>query len=436
MIKFSVLCLLLTTYTYSSDIPTSWIIGGEKETKESFNKSNELSEGDLESLENKVEKIYETNNRIVERISNRFPLTERFDIGFGVTTSGSIGIFSVGASKAIEFIWEREEEKVVEPSTSEKTISLYPNMKEGEIQYLLVKNLEAVIDFDSLKPSVRRRIIRTLYKDASRINLLAKTMYKTRQVGHWYTRAFWRIYNFSSSYGILDDLSVGYAKRVRFRFNLNQSPYRYSDGEDSKPSKLLFSLMKRFNEVSNRDSSEDNFWLYRVFTEMSFNVSGDVLVFSKSIGTGYLLDFRRTDKFVPYDHVEDDFKLSSKVVTKVTNYINKFVSKLNTDTKGFPLSQIRYSFAVSSEFDVLMASVEKEAEIQFHFKRVSESNLEKSFFSDLFDTSMPDDMHSDKPIAKLSQVDYRHRASFSFKVPFVDRIRVRPSYEFRYEPAD
>jgi hypothetical protein len=33
----------------------------------------------------------------------------------------------------------------------------------------------------------------------------------------------------------------------------------------------------------------------------------------------------------------------------------------------------------------------------------------------------------------LKQVDYRHRGSFSLSIPGVARIRVRPSYEYRYK---
>lgn len=37
-----------------------------------------------------------------------------------------------------------------------------------------------------------------------------------------------------------------------------------------------------------------------------------------------------------------------------------------------------------------------------------------------------------KPTIKLKQIDYRHRVNTSISIPGLFRVRVRPSYEYRF----
>ena len=117
-------------------------------------------------------------------------------------------------------------------------------------------------------------------------------------------------------------------------------------------------------------------------------------------------------------------KKVSDITNKITNYLSK---DLVDDASTMKLDQIRYLFSVSSELDFSIVSLEKEAELNLQFKRIHEDK----------GISMAKNLKvAEHASASLKQIDYRHRASFSFKIPFIKRVRVRPSYEYRYRVQD
>jgi hypothetical protein len=402
------------TNVFSQDIPMSWIDSSVKQ------KSNDrLSSYAVE----KVKTIMNTHSSLINRLDKKFSNLDRLDVAVGINSSGSIGLFSIGKSKTIELVWIKDKKK--EDSSNdivEKTIYLTPEMNEADINDQLVQNMREVINFHSLRRGVQRTILKTLYKDASRVNRFVKKLYVTRHVGNIYIKGFWSQYFFSSSFGLLDNLSVGYSKRVRFRFDL--PALDESSSSIGKPSAYLAGLMKNINKVAQRDNHNDEFDFYRVWADMNIEVGTDLLIFSKSVGKGFLVDFRKTDRFADYPNLDKTFNFGTNIVNAISNQFNGKLKNINKDGTNFPLSQVRYSFLVSKELDLMVASLEKTSEIDFHFKR--KTNKEKKV------TNVVERVEPINVPFRLKQIDYRHRAAFSFGIPFINRVRIRPSYEYRY----
>lgn len=421
-INILILSFLISAFIVKSasgnDLPQSWL-GSSPSMDLSF------------ETQNKIGGILTTHDSILERLSQKYQNLDRFDLSLGVNSSGGIGIFSYGKSSSMEMIWSREDKEAKEPTVAE--IEINPLSTEKEIGDDLVRKMEQILDFKRIRGRVKRRIIRTLYNDASKINTFVQTLYNTPQVGNWYVHGFWRNYYFSSSFGILESLNLGYDKRVRFRFKLNRAPYAANYSRSRVDNRILTGLMNTFNEISANENPDDQFEFYRVWASFDLSTSFDILIFSKSIGKGFLVDLRKNNDY--YAPKQDGAKIVSSPVSYITNKINDVISnRLNDSDKTMQLDQVRYRFGVSKELDLSLISIEKEADLNFQFKRIKNKEISESV-EKVFNLAevKPAPLNLNERMKSLNQVDYRHRATFSFGLPFVNRVRLRPSYEYRYK---
>ena len=97
-------------------------------------------------------------------------------------------------------------------------------------------------------------------------------------------------------------------------------------------------------------------------------------------------------------------------------------------------NQVRYNFGISGEIDLNLVSLEKERDISFHFKRRENKEITIDESNKIENTYVYQESEA-KSVQKrlqLKQIDYMHRGSVSFGIPFINRIRIRPSYEYRY----
>lgn len=400
-----VLILLLSFQVNASDIPLSWL---------KVNPSQNLTA----TGEEKLNSILNSHKVFLDRLGTRYPNLDRFDLSLGVNKSGGLGIFSYGKSSTMELIWKRQAVPLDETVNVE--INLTPYSGEKEIADDLVANLREVLDFKLIRGKVRRRIIKTLYQDASKINRFVQTLYHTPQIGQWYVHSFWRNYYFSTSYGILDNLNLGYSKRVRFRFKLNRTPYVLNSTEQKADNRILTGLLSTFNQVTAMENQEDDFDFYRVWASFDINVGFNLLIFSKSVGKGFLVDMRKNNAYTSDQQFSSNF--SAKAVSHITNKINGFISnRLDDREQIMQLDQVRYMFGISKELDLSLVTVEKAADLNFQFRRKRATIIENKIGAPIA-----------RAMKSLNQIDYRHRASFSFGLPFINRIRLRPSYEYRY----
>lgn len=427
MIKILLLSVTLLSNLLAQDIPLSWIESQDLKTNnnkyQSPTEPQALSHEQEANIDNKLENIISSHNRITKRLSDKYENLDRLDIGLGFNASGSLGIFSFGKSSSIELIWRRKENTKKE--LKEITININPLMSADDLYKSLESNMNSIIDFQNINNRIKRRITKTLYKDAKKINYFSKLVLETPQIGNWYINSFSRNYYFSSSIGFTDNLSLGYEKRIRFRFKVNQTPLRV---EDKKYNLFIMSVMNTLNVIQMRDNIHDGFDLYRCRAMIDFELGFDLFFFSKSVGKGFLVEFKKNEKFSTPIQTKD--YLHHRIMSKVTNSINNIISQKELDGGSLELNQVRYSFALSGEFDFVLASIEKYSSIDLHFKRV-----ETDIFGDDDEDrkKLSKQIHSNNPIG-LKQIDYRNRLNFSFGIPYINRIRMRPSIEYRYRP--
>lgn len=416
-----ILFLFISLSAFANDIPFEWI---------GLENANTINTNRLISLSEKITNIQETHNTLLDNLGEKYPNLDRFDLSLGVNSSGSLGIFSFGKSASIEMIWRRKREERINQDQV-ITIEITPQMEDDEIANAMIENIKEVISFKRIKNRVRKKLVSTLYKDASKINKLTKKVLNTPQVGNWAISGFWRNYYFSSSFGLFDIFTVGYDKRIRFRFNVIND--QKEDSTAGKADKTLVSLMTLFNQIQAHETNE-KLEFYRVRASVAFSAGFDILVFSKSVGKGYLVEFRKNDNFVEFPTLEDTKKLSGKIVTKVTNKINQIIAKNKLIGNVMDFNQVRYNFGISGEIDLNLVSLEKERDISFHFKRRENKEITIDESNKIENTYVYQESEA-KSVQKrlqLKQIDYLHRGSVSFGIPFINRIRIRPSYEYRY----
>jgi hypothetical protein len=413
MNKLIVCLIFLSGFTYAQDIPNSWL---KLNKNKQFN-TTENAEEDISLVENKIDNIITTHNRIITRLSEKYPRLDRLDIGLGVNSSGSLGLFSFGKSKAIELIWKKNE--VQKSESNEKVINLNPYAGVDAYFQQMKVAMEEVINFSQIKNRIKKKIIKTLYRDAKKVNAFVRTLYATPQVGSWYISGFWRNYYFSSSFGILDSLNLGHEKRIRFRFNILTTPFELAE---KKHNKFIHSVFNTLNMIQLRDNLSDGLDLYRCRASIDYSIGFDLFFFSKSIQKGFLVEFKKNTKNTSL--IETNDRLHHRLISKVTNKMNSIIATKELDAPNLSLNQVRYSFSLAGELDFVLASFEKETTLDLHFKR------NNSF--DMQDKKKKKIVNSDSKYTSLKQIDYRNRLNFSFGIPYINRIRLRPSIEYRY----
>lgn len=427
MIKILLFSLSLLSNLLAQDIPLSWIDSQKQKTNYKKYHSNiepqGLSNDQEVNIENKLENIILSHNKIFKHLSVKYKNLDRLDIGLGFNASGSLGLFSFGKSSSIELIWRRKEN--LKKETKEITIDINPLMSTEELHKSLESHINRIVSFQNINNKIKRRITQTLYKDAKKINYFSKLVLETPQIGNWYINSFLRNYYFSSSIGFTEDLSLGYEKRFRFRFKVNQTPLRV---EDKKYNPFIMSVMNTLNIIQMRDNLQDGLDLYRCRAMIDFELGFDLFFFSKSIGKGFLVEFQKNDKFSTPIQTKD--YLHHRIISKATNSINHLISQKELDGGDFELNQVRYRFALSGELNFVLASIEKSSSIDLHFKRT-----ETDVFDDDDEENKKLNIHNPKsdPI-RLKQIDYRNRLKLSFGIPYINKIRMRPSIEYRYRP--
>lgn len=428
MIKILLLSITILSSLQAQDIPLSWIEPQNQKTNNKKYLSNldpqGLSNDQEINIDNKLENIITSHNRIIKRLSDKYENLDRLDIGLGFNASGSLGIFSFGKSSSIELIWRRKEN--LKKEQKEITIDINPLMSTDELYKSLESHMGSIVNFQNINNRIKRKIIKTLYKDAKKINYFSKLVLETPQIGNWYINSFWRNYYFSSSIGFTENLSLGYEKRIRFRFKVNQTPMRI---ENKKYNPFIMSVMNTLNVLQTRDNLHDGLDLYRCRAMIDFELGFDLFFFSKSVGKGFLVEFKKNDKFSTPIKTKDYFH--HRIMSKITNSINNLISQKELDGGALELNQVRYRFALSGELDFVLASIEKSSSIDLHFKRVA---------TDILGDDDEDNKKLNKQILKsnpigLKQIDYRNRLKFSFGIPYINRIRIRPSIEYRYRPT-
>ncbi len=382
---------------HAQDIPLSWI-----------GKKTLLKEDSQVYAPEKIESIIKAYEGIIDKANRKYDNLERIDASIGISGQGGIGIFSTGFSKSVEFIWRKETDT---PKTM-KTLSVTQD-EQQKLKLDLVEQLKSQVDWNSIKPSVRRKILKTLHKDAKKISTFAKTMSSITPPNGWQINSFWRNYYFSFDLGILDFLKVGYDKRIRFRFKITPS----KEKESSRQSELVDKLFKKISKVDeNEIKRETGYNLYRLRASFDLNISGDIKFASLSAGSGFLVEYTKTRKA----DILKKLNMSSLTIPFLS--ILKTADRAEQNRGLFKLNEVRFGLSVGTEFDIFLASLELESSFELHFRKGIKTSRAIDFTS-------PWDL-------ALKQIDHRDRLSLTFQVPFLASLRVRPSVENRYEPSE
>jgi hypothetical protein len=301
---------------------------------------------------------------------------DRFDLQFGVSASGDLGILTFAGGSAVEFIWQKNTDNgdlgddIDEDEEILVDLSSYP--KEDEIYTSLKENITHVFKKMTLKPRFEKRVLRLIRRDANRISKLVNDLMTMPNVGPWYVGGFFKNYSLGLSGGLIKIVNVGYSKRIRFRFKTPRK--EYIDHDEQKLSlrqKKMKKLMQRYEQIRQTQTTHF-FKLKRVWAIHTLSKGLDLGVIETSKSKGIQIEYKRKEMDTPLwlsESREKDFQL--KPVAWLNNRVVNFFARRNyDDTPGkLSLHQIRmkYSFEKAGGFKIV--EIGQENTFEFHYKR-------------------------------------------------------------------
>lgn len=195
------------------------------------------------------------------------------------------------------------------------------------------------------------------------------------QMHGWYIDGFFKNYYFSKSGGIGGIASLGYAKRVRFRFKINSTPFRMNH-DLNLTQKKLSGLMKFFNHWDKTLGQMGQFQFHRVWSIHEINKSLDLGIFSTSAGKAIQISFRKApENFKLFDVNAVDLNLmgqlhSSPALPQTHKTLRTIELYSSNDSRAaLKLSQVRIKFEKTLGAEFSIVSAENSHTFEFHYKR-------------------------------------------------------------------
>jgi hypothetical protein len=323
--------------------------------------------------ESQLAEVYEVHQKVIEKEEfkqNRLSLA-RFDLQLGMSVSGDIGIVSAGLGSAVELIWQKNKKGEHEgDDIDEQEIEVDYTTSEEELYQSMKYSIEKATKLEVVKPKIRRKVIRKLKKDAVRISRIIKNLVTMPAVGPWYIGGFFKNYHFAVDGSLLSMVSIGYSKRVRFRFKIKTMPIRQARPEElTLGQKKMKTMMKRFEKLRNYQK-QNSFNLKRVWAIHEMGASLNLAVASFSHARGVQIEYKRNEDFNDFTRVNQE-----GVRFHVPGVLNNLIldafayRDFNDDEDNLSLHQVRIKYSANTELDFQIVSLEKESTLEYHYKR-------------------------------------------------------------------
>lgn len=319
--------------------------------------------------------IYVVNNEMINDHKNpsKKLRLDRFDLQVGLTAAGDLGVLTFSGSSAVELVWLRNfKDKAEDDLADEETIDLEidPYQSEEDVYKQMYTSINSFFSKIFLKPRFERRVLRKLRKDAFRINSIVNDLSTMPAVDNWYVDGFFQTYGFSVSGSLIDIVKIGYSKRIRFRFKINQDLLLKKSLEElSKKQTKLKKLMHTFEHMRSKQGPEQ-FKFYRVRAGHTFGLDLDLGLVEISKSRGFVIEYRRLN--TPVNELLTKTKSTfPKMFSGINHLIARQFSKKqyrdDPDTLSLKQIRIKYGFEPGVGFKILTLS--KDSTMEFHYKR-------------------------------------------------------------------
>jgi hypothetical protein len=324
--------------------------------------------------ERQLIEIYEVHQRAINNYKTKKKNLSlaRFDLGIGIGAEGDVGLISAGLNSAIELIWQKNKGKYYEgDDIHDEEIELNYSTTPEDLYKSMKASIDQAVKLDVIKPKIRRKIIRKLKKDAERISLITKNLITMPAIGPWYINGFFKNYHFGLDGSLLSLLSVGYDKRVRFRFKILNTPLKTTEPEELTPGqKKMRKLMMHFEKLRQRQK-QNVFNFKRAWVIHEIGVNLNLLVANVSHSRGIQVEYKRIS--------QDNFIYSNEEVTggkfNVPGVLNNLILSIFSNRyyedieDTLSLHQVRIKYEANTELDFQVVGLEKESTIQYHYMR-------------------------------------------------------------------
>lgn len=293
---------------------------------------------------------------------------DRLDLQVGISGSGDLGVLTFGASSAVELIWMRDKQEDSDDIDTEREIIIDPTEESDILSQKMTKEIGQFVNLKILKRKQRKRIVRSLRRDAQKINALVKDLVQMPSFYGWYIDGFFKNYHFSASGDLLGIINLGYDKRIRFRFKVQRYPYTNIPSDSlSKKQEKLKRLMKSFSLIAQRQDKNDIFQLKRVWTINSLEKDLDLIIANIGKAKGVQIEFKKAEDYFQAEGLRFKWRKVELVNTKIINTFNNFDT--NRTLKDLYLKQVRIKYTTDKGLDFQIASINKSSTIEFHYKR-------------------------------------------------------------------
>lgn len=325
-----------------------------------------------------IDTLSRTERKLVEQISTKIaPFAQaintqstkkngyqlaRADLDAGLSLEAGLLVFSKSFERSIELVWERNEAK---QSTSEM-IEIALNGDENELAATMMTSIQHRLGERWSNTRVREKIIRTIYKDARKINryILSIAHFNASGKSDWIVANYFKNYYFSVA-GDLLLTGASYDSRLRFRFRVPSvlEPKAPSTRYEKRVARRLHRLSQHFAEVQAMDMPYHRFTMNRVRFLSDLELGLDFGAFEVSKGRGLLLEWtpRKRETF-------DKGLIPGMTPESLRRLASLFEEQIN-DYGVMELSQIRLKGALEANMELGFFSISKARDVEYHYRR-------------------------------------------------------------------
>lgn len=344
------IALLLTLFSH-----LSW---AEPLTLESLSRTERKL---MNQISEKITPFAQAINQQAAKLDQSYQLA-RADLDMTLSIEAGLLVFSKSHERSIELVWQRNESKTSPLDEIELTVS-------GDVDHVaksMITQIQHRLGERWSNTKVRQKIIRTIYRDARRINryILSIANFNARGESDWYVANYFKNYYF----GVGGDLlfsGVSYDSRLRFRFRVPNvlMPTLPSSRYERRVERRLQRLSTHFSEVASLDMPYHRFTMNRAryLSDLELGINFGPLEVSK--GRGLLLEWlpRKRNVFP-----------KSLIPGMTPESLRTLASVFENSVRDFgvmELAQIRLKGALETNFELGFFSISKARDVEYHYRR-------------------------------------------------------------------
>lgn len=303
------------------------------------------------------------------RSSSQSKRLDRFDLELEFSSELGLKMFSMGAQKSVELIWERDlnQDQNKESLLSHGQIAMTLGSDVDDNYQKMRRQMMPMLDDIQFSRMRKKKILSALYRDASKLTRYVQALASAPVVYGWELTRIFKIYQFSVE-GDLLGTGVDADKRIRFRFYLPRVLTPRGDRKERRIHRRLKRFIRRrVEEYRLADMPFNRYQLNRIWTTSSLSADLDLGILGLGATKGFLIELRHRPE---HETAAPVWSADPNEMNVMRGFVNIAESLRERHHPSFPLSQVRIDAGVSASASLLIGEVGASKSVEYHYRRV------------------------------------------------------------------